>query len=149
MRIDVEKAMLVVNMLLEGMSILACERSTNMNRNTIDRLILEVGGRCQDFMDDNTQNVDLHDIQIDEIWSFVGMKQKQAKKQDDATQGDSWTYIAVDLETMLVPTHFVAQRNSEDTNTFRGMLRNAMNVEREFKSQPMAGVLTATVSRSP
>ena len=85
MRVDLDKAMLVVGMLLEGTSIRACERLTNMNRDTIDRLILEVGGRCQRFMDANIVNVDCDDIQIDEIWSFVGMKAKQAKKQDDAT----------------------------------------------------------------
>ena len=133
MRVDLDKAMMVVNALLEGMSIRACERLFNMNRDTIDRLILEVGGRCQRFMDANIVNVDCDDIQIDEIWSFVGMKQKQAKKQDDATFGDSWTYIAVDRDTKLVPAHFVGQRNNIDTNHFLGLLRNAVNVERSFQ----------------
>ena len=111
----------------------ACERLTNMNRDTIDRLILEVGGRCQRFMDAKIVNVDCDDIQIDEIWSFVGMKQKQAKKQDDATMGDSWTYIAVDRETKLVPAHLVAGRNSQDTDTFLRMLRGAINLDRSFQ----------------
>ena len=133
MRVDLDKAMLVVGMLLEGTSIRACERLTSMNRDTIDRLILEVGGRCQRFMDANIVNVDCDDIQIDEIWSFVGMKAKQAKKQDDATQGDSWTYIAVDRDTKLVPAHFVGQRNTVDTNHFLGLLRDAVNVERSFQ----------------
>lgn len=133
MRVDVDKAMMVIGMLLEGMSIRACERLTNMNRDTIDRLILEVGERCQNFMDYNIQNVYCSDIQIDEIWSFVGMKQKQAKKQDDTTQGDSWTYIAVDRETKLVPAHFVAGRNQVDTETFLGKLRNAIDVEQPFQ----------------
>ena len=82
MRVDVDKAMMVINALLEGMSIRACERLFSMNRDTIDKLILVVGEKCQNFMDHNIQNVYCSDIQIDEIWSFVGMKQKQAKKQD-------------------------------------------------------------------
>ena len=133
MRVDLDRAMLVIGGLLEGMSIRACERLFNMNRVTIDRLILVVVEKCQNFMDHNIQNVSCTDIQIDEIWSFVGMKQKQARKQDDRTMGDSWTYIAVDRETKLVPCHFVGNSDQEDTETFLGKLREAIDVERPFQ----------------
>ena len=133
MRVDVDKAMLVINALLEGMSIRACERLFNMNRDTIDKLILVVGERCQNFMDHNIVDVRCDDLQLDEIWSFVGMKAKQAKKQDDTTQGDSWTYIAVDRYTKLVPCHFVGQRNRQDTDTFLSNLRRAIDVSEPFQ----------------
>ena len=133
MRVDPDKAMLVINMLLEGTSIRACERLTNMNRDTIDRLILEVGQRCQHFMDANIVNVDCDDIQIDEIWSFVGMKAKQAKKQDNPEVGDSWTYVGVDRDTKLVACHYVGQRNSTDTNRFLSKLRRSINVDQSFQ----------------
>ena len=133
MRVDVDKAMLVINMLLEGTSIRACERLTNMNRDTIDRLILEVGQRCQHFMDDHIVDVRCDDIQIDEIWSFVGMKAKQAKKQDNPEVGDSWTYVAVDRETKLVACHYVGQRNRTDTNRFLSKLRRSINVDQSFQ----------------
>lgn len=139
MRVDVDKAMMVIGMLLEGMSIRACERLTNMNRDTIDRLILEVGGRCQNFMDWNIQNVSCSDIQIDEIWSFVGMKAKQAKRNEKAGidvkagDGDSWTHIAVDRETKLVPCHYVGQRNQIDTERFLNRLRRAIDVDQSFQ----------------
>ena len=133
MRVDVDKAMLVINALLEGMSIRACERLFNMNRDTIDKLILVVGEKCQNFMDHNIQDVYCSDIQIDEIWSFVGMKQKQARKQDDRTMGDSWTYVAVDRETKLVPCHLVGRRDQEDTELFLGKLSKAIDVEQPFQ----------------
>ena len=133
MRVDVDKAMMVVGMLLEGMSIRACERLTSMNRDTIDRLILEVGEKCQNFMDHNIQDVYCSDIQIDEIWSFVGMKQRQARKQDDRTMGDSWTYVAVDRETKLVPYHLVGRRDQEDTELFLSKLSRAIDVEKPFQ----------------
>ena len=133
MRVDLDKAMLVINMLLEGTSIRACERLTNMNRDTIDRLILEVGQRCQHFMDDHIVDVRCGDIQIDEIWSFVGMKAKQAKKQDNPEVGDSWTYVAVDRETKLVACHYVGQRNSTDTNRFLSKLRRSISVDQSFQ----------------
>ena len=133
MRVDVDKAMLVIGMLLEGTSIRACERLTGMNRDTIDRLIIEVGSRCQVFSDLNIVNVKCNDIQIDEIWSFVGMKAKQAKKQDDATMGDSWTYIAIDRDSKLIPAHFVGQRDQGGTENFLLQLRQAINVDRPFQ----------------
>lgn len=61
------------------------------------------------------------------------MKQRQARKQADRTQGDSWTYIAVDRDTKLVAAHFVAQRNQQDTETFLGKLRHAVDVDRPFQ----------------
>ena len=139
MRVDIDKAMLVIGMLLEGMSIRACERLTNMNRDTIDRLILEVGERCQNFLDYNIQNVSCSDIQIDEIWSFVGMKSKQvkahAKDGIELTdgEGDSWTYIAIDRDTKLVPAHYVGLRNQTDTDRFLNRLRRAINVDQSFQ----------------
>ena len=133
MRIDQAKALMAIGMLLEGMSIRATSRLTSLDTGTIGELILLVGDKCQNFTDHNIQNVSCTDIQIDEIWSFVGMKQKQARKQDDKTMGDSWTYIAVDRETKLVPCHFVGRRDQEDCDTFLGKLREAIDVERPFQ----------------
>ena len=133
MRVDVDKAMMVVGMLLEGMSIRACERLTSMNRDTIDRLILEVGEKCQNFMDHNIQGVYCSDLQIDEIWSFVGMKQRQARKQDDRTMGNRWTYIAVDRETKHVPYRVVGRRDQEDTELIVSKLSRAIDVEKPFQ----------------
>ena len=133
MRVDVDKAMIVISMLLEGMSIRACERITGMNRDTIDRLILEVGDKCQNFHDYNVQNVACSDLQLDEIWSFVGMKARKAKNQDDATQGDSWTYIALDRETKLIAAHHVGGRTGEETNIFLAKLRRAIDTSQRFQ----------------
>ena len=139
MRVDLDKAMMVIGMLLEGMSIRACERLTGMNRDTIDRLILEVGERCQNFMDYNIQNVSCSDLQLDEIWSFVTLKSKQVKAhakngiEVKDGEGDSWTYIAVDRDTKLVPAHYVGLRNQVDTDRFLSRLRRAINVDQSFQ----------------
>ncbi len=61
------------------------------------------------------------------------MKAKQAKKQDDPTQGDSWTYVAVDRETKLAPAHYVGQRSQQDTENFLMQLRRSTNVDRPFQ----------------
>lgn len=66
----------VLGMLLEGMSIRACERLTGVNRDTICDLILTVGDNCARFLDANVHNVPAEVIELDEIWGFVGCKEK-------------------------------------------------------------------------
>ena len=119
--------MMVVNMLLEGMSMRAASRLSGMDKNTIGDLILTVGDKCQKFLDANLVDIPAEDIQIDEIWSFVGMKAKQAKKQDDPSQGDSWTYICIDRNTKLVLAHHIGRRDQIETNRFLRKVRRAID----------------------
>jgi len=79
MRTSVDKAAMALSLMLEGMSVRATERLTGLCRHTLCDLILVVGERCQQFFDALVVNVESHEIQIDEIWSFCGMKAKQAK----------------------------------------------------------------------
>lgn len=127
MRVDLDKAMMVVNMLLEGMSVRAAARLTGMDKDTICRLILEVGGKCQNFIDYNIVDVPVTDIQLDECWNFVNQKQKTARLQDDQTQGDAWTYIAIDRETKLVVAHHVGKRDQENTDYFLQRVRRGVD----------------------
>ena len=76
MRIKTKDAATVLGMLLEGMSVRACERITGMKRDTICRLIATVGENCQALLDETVKNVPVSDVECDEIWSFVGMKEK-------------------------------------------------------------------------
>ena len=89
MRVDEKDAMRVIGMLLEGMSIRAASRLSGMDTGTICDLVLVVGEKCQNFLDWNIVNVAVDEIQMDECWSFVGMKAKKAKHQADRTLGDS------------------------------------------------------------
>jgi IS1 family transposase len=58
-------------------------------------------------------------LEIDELWAFVGKKQRNVKRTDDAALvGDTWTYVATDAETKLVPSFFVGKRNAENTDAF-------------------------------
>ena len=79
MRIGMDKAAIVLNMLVEGMSIRSCERMTGIHRDTICDLILVAGEKCQAFHDAAVRDIKVNDVQMDEIWSFVGCKGKTAK----------------------------------------------------------------------
>jgi lambda repressor-like predicted transcriptional regulator len=97
MRIDVDKACVALNMLLEGMSLRATSRMTGIDRNTLGDLLLLVGERCEQFSAAVIQDVDAGHVQADEIWSFVGMKEKTRNRLNRSQDfGDSWTWIAVE-----------------------------------------------------
>lgn len=112
MRIKTKDAATVLGMLLEGMSIRACERITGINRDTICRLIKTAGENCQALFDSMVVDVPVSDIQCDEIWSFVGMKEKTklAREYGDEV-GDSWTFIAIERNTKLILAHKVGLRD--------------------------------------
>ena len=60
-------------------------------------------------------------VQVDEIWSYVGKKQRQFKPGDDRTGvGDQWTFVAIDEETKIVPSYLIGKRNRECANIFMG-----------------------------
>jgi hypothetical protein len=63
-------------MLFEGMSIRSVQRLTGLCRDTLADLIMLVGENCQRLLDATVKNVDANDVQLDEIWSFVGMKER-------------------------------------------------------------------------
>lgn len=126
MRISMDKAILAINLLVEGMSIRAVERITNLHRDTICDLVLTVGANCGHLLSRVVKDVEVNDVQCDEIWSFVGCKEKTKKKRgytaDDI--GDSWTFIAIERNTKLVLAHHVAKR--DDTRAFLDKLRSAV-----------------------
>ena len=73
-----EKKILAVAMLGEGNSIRSIERMTGVHRDTIMRLGVRVGEGCKTIMDDKFRNLDCDLIEVDEVWGFIGMKQKTA-----------------------------------------------------------------------
>lgn len=108
-------------MLLEGMSIRATSRITGMHYDTIGDLILTVGANCQNLLDTQIRNVEAKDVQVDEIWSFVGCKEKTAARNNyDHDSGDSWTVVAVERESKLIIAHQVGER---DTTTICTLLQ--------------------------
>ena len=73
--------MLVLNLLTEGSSIRSIERVTGTHRDTICRLLRTVGDRCAELLERTVKGVEVADVQCDEIWGFVGMKQKTKNRK--------------------------------------------------------------------
>ncbi|HEV2968674.1 MAG TPA: IS1 family transposase [Pirellulales bacterium] len=127
MRIDLAEAVKVLKMLLEGMSIRACERICGMKRDTICDLILLVGENCARWLETAIVGVEAKTIELDEIWDFIGMKSRTKERLgrlgDDC--GDSWTWLAIDADSKLVLSHAVGLRDDATCERFLCQLNSA------------------------
>ena len=98
-----EKKVLAISMLAEGSSIRAIERVTAVHRDTIMRLGVRVGQECARIQDKKMRNIKSSEIQIDEIWGFVG-KKKQVNAWAEGV-GAVWTFIKADSLVLGWPAH--------------------------------------------
>ncbi|MGA2221740.1 MAG: IS1 family transposase [Verrucomicrobiia bacterium] len=109
----------VIAMLCEGSSIRSVERITGVHRDTIMRLGVRMGEGCRQIMDEKFRNLPCRLIQVDEVWGFIGMKQKTAaRNKAGGCVGDVWTWVAIDADTKLVPTFAVGDRSQYMANCF-------------------------------
>ena len=103
----------IVAALVEGNSLRAISRMTGVSRNTINKLLIDLGTACSDYQDKVFRNLKCKNLQCDEIWSLVGCKQKNVTPENkDNGWGDVWTWVALDADTKLVPTWFVGTRDA-------------------------------------
>jgi IS1 family transposase len=123
-----DKQITVIAALAEGSSIRSIERMTGINRNTIMNLGVRIGQGCAALLDAKMRDLTCHNLQFDEVWGFIGKKEKHVAVTDDRTLGDVWTFCAIDAETKLVPAYRVGKRDANTANAFvadvAGRLKN-------------------------
>src|ERR1035441_463591 len=88
-----DKALLAIQLLIEGTSIRSAERITGLHRDTIIRLLVLAGERCIALMDTQMRNLRCERVQADEIWSFVGKKDRNLKVDDSEELGNAWVFV--------------------------------------------------------
>ncbi len=104
----------IVRCLIEGCSIRATVRMTGAAKNTVTKLVADMGEACALYHDRHVRNLKVRRLQCDEIWSFVGAKAKNASIDKKAEGwGDVWTWVGIDADTKLVVSYLVGGR---DTN---------------------------------
>jgi IS1 family transposase len=100
--------------LVEGNSIRATVRITGISKKTVSRFVVELGEACEKFADKVMVNLPCAHIQCDEIWSFTYAKEKNVPSHLRGTgAGDTWTWVAIDRDTKLVPAWFVGDRTAQ------------------------------------
>ncbi len=118
MRLPVVKAETILRLLVEGMSVRSIERITQVHRDTILRLLVVAGDRCQKLMESKMRGLNCSRVQCDEIWTFVGKKQRHVRKEDAEELGDQWIFVALDADSKLVPSFRIGKRTGENTRAF-------------------------------
>src|SRR5690242_6654670 len=113
-----EKQIAVISALAEGSSIRAISRITGIHQDTICRLGVRVGQGCAKVLDRKMRDLTCRFLQFDEIWGFIGKKEKHLMPQDDPTLGDVWTFCAIDAETKLMPAFKCGKRDHQTANAF-------------------------------
>jgi len=112
-KLSTEERKRIVSALVEGNSMRAVSRMTGVSRNTIDKLLCDLGAACSEYQDKAFVNLPCKRIQCDEIWSFVHSKEKNTSEEmKKKGAGDVWTWVALCPDTKLVPTWFVGNRDA-------------------------------------
>jgi len=118
-KLKTEKKIMAVSMLCEGNSIRSIERMTGVHRDTVMRLGVRMGEGCRDLLDDKMTDLDCDNIQVDEMWGFIGAKQKTVKDNCLSKElGNIWTWVAIDADTKLVPCFTIGKRDQYHANSF-------------------------------
>src|ERR1700690_2467052 len=120
-RLDTAKRAQIVAALVEGCSIRATVRSPGGSKNTIAKLLVELGAACSDYLDKQLVNLPCKRVQVDEIWSFCYAKAKNVTPEIVAKNpfaGDVWTWVAIDADTKLIPSWIVGQRDGVTARIF-------------------------------
>lgn len=140
-----DKKEAVIAGLVEGNSIRSMERMTGVHRDTIMRLLVEVGAGCQRLMDSAMRNLHCQRIQVDEIWCYVAKKQRHLSALDDASRvGDKWVWVGIDADTKLVPSYRVGHRTSQDANAFMADLAGRLTNRVQLSSDGLNAYVEAT-----
>ncbi len=125
MYLPVEKAELVLRLLLEGNSVSSVERITEVHHTTILKLLVLAGEKCEKLMGRLIVNVPVKDVQCDETWSWIFKKQKQVQPGDDPNFGDAYCFVGIERHSKLVLNFALGKREQATTDIFIEGLRHA------------------------
>jgi transposase-like protein/IS1 family transposase len=123
-----DRALSVIQHLVEGCSIRSTERITRVHRDTIIRLLEVVGEKCERLMEERIKGLRVSQVQCDEQWQYVGMKQKTKHRKgldDSELVGDSWVFTAFERHSKLILCFHLGHRTEVDTIAFTEKLAYA------------------------
>ena len=102
----------IISCLIEGCSIRATVRMTGASKNTVVKLLADLGTACATYHDQYVRNLKVRRLQADEIWCFVGAKAKNVSAEKKLEGwGDIWTWVGIDADTKLVVSYLVGGRD--------------------------------------
>jgi IS1 family transposase len=113
-RLDMKTRAQIVRCLVDGNSLRATTRIVGVSKNTVTKLLRDLGAACRAYHDDHVRGVTAKRVQCDEIWSFVYAKDKNLSESEKATgeKGSMWTWTAIDADSKLVISYLIGQRDA-------------------------------------
>lgn len=117
-KLDDSKRAMMVRALCEGNSLRAVARMGGMSFNTVVKLLIDLGEACEWYQDKHLTNLSCAEVQMDEIWSFVGCKEKNKADAINEHPGDVWTWTALCPQTKLIVGWLVGDRDAAAANEF-------------------------------
>jgi IS1 family transposase len=141
--LDKDKQIAVIGAVAEGSSIRSIERITGTHRDTIMRLGVKVGKGCAALLDQKMRNLSCQNLQVDEVWGFIGKKERHVRPDDDPQYGDVWTFCAIDADTKLVPSYKVGKRDAATANTFVSDVASRLNNRVQISSDALRAYVDA------
>lgn len=130
MYLPVEKAETVLALMLEGNSVSSVERVTGVHKATILKLLVMAGEKCERIMADKVRNIEVRDVELDEVWSWIGCKQKRVRPEDDQNRGDCYVFVGIERHSKLVLNITMGKRDQNTTNVFVEGIRQATSRKR-------------------
>jgi IS1 family transposase len=144
-KLSTQRRARVVGCLVEGMSIRATVRVTGAAKNTVAKLLVDLGRACSVYQDRVMRDLPCCNIECDEIWSFVYAKDKNlpVERRNEDGVGSVWTWVALDADTKLVPSYLVGQRDADDAIFFMADVANRMANRIQLTTDGHKAYLTA------
>ena len=149
MYLPIEKAEAILRMLLEGNSVSSVSRILDVHIATILKLLVKAGEKCEHIMGERIRNVAVRDVECDELWAFIGKKQKRVRPADDPNLGDCYTFVAIERHSKLVLNIACGKRDQATTDVFIEGLRQATRGEFQITTDgfsPYKSAITTTLS---
>lgn len=115
--------------LVEGNSIRSTVRMTGVAKNTIVKLLADLGSACAKYHNKHVRDLTSKKIQVDEIWGFCYAKQKNVPKDKQGVRGygDTWTWTAIDPDTKLIVSWYIGLRNADHARYFLYDLKDRLS----------------------
>jgi transposase-like protein/IS1 family transposase len=124
MYLPIEKAEMVLRLLLEGNSISSVVRLADVHQKTVLKLLALAGSRCEKLLSEKIHGLKVAEVQCDELWGFVWCKEKN-KPTDSPFIGDAWCYVGIEKSSKLILAWHLGRRDAQHTVEFTEKLREA------------------------
>ena len=144
-KLSLDRRTQIISCLVEGNSIRSTERMTQTHRDTVMRLMVQVGDNCAKLMDETMRSLTCERLQVDEIWTYVQKKQREVAPWEDRSRvGDQWTFVAIDADTKIVPAWLIGKRDLATARVFMNDLADRLDNRVQLSSDALAAYVDAT-----